>query len=64
MLNPLAATAYAGLENAVEQGFIEPGDPVLVMLTGSGLKDVKAAISAVKAAPIVKPTLEALKEIL
>jgi threonine synthase len=61
---PAAASAYAGLENAVEQGFIEPDDPVLVMLTGSGLKDVKAAISAVKAAPIVKPTLEAFKEVL
>ena len=61
---PAAASAYAGLENAVQQGFIEPSDPVLVMLTGSGLKDVKAAISAVKAAPIVKPTLKALKEVL
>jgi threonine synthase len=61
---PAAASAYAGLESAIEQGFIEPSDPVLVMLTGSGLKDVKAAISAVKEAPIVKPTLEALKKVL
>jgi threonine synthase len=39
-------------------------DPVLVMLTGSGLKDVKAAIQAVQPAPIVEPTLEALKKLL
>ena len=39
-------------------------DPILVLNTGSGLKDVKAAMQAVPAAPIIKPTLEALKKIL
>ena len=63
-VEPAAATAYAGLEAAVAQGLLELSDPVLVMLTGSGLKDIKAAIQAVKAAPIVKPSLEALKKVL
>jgi threonine synthase len=61
---PAAASAYAGLEEAVKQGLIHSSDPVLVMLTGSGLKDVKAAIRAVKAAPIIEPSLDALKKLL
>ena len=32
------------------------------MITGSGLKDVKAATNAVQPAPIIEPTLDALKE--
>ena len=44
---PAAATAYAGLVKAVKLGFIREDDPVLVLLTGSGLKDVGAAIKAV-----------------
>lgn len=63
-IEPAAATAYAGLEAAVKQGLFDVSDPVLVMLTGSGLKDVKAAIQAVQPAPIVEPTLEALKKLL
>lgn len=63
-IEPAAATAYAGLEAAVKQGLFDVSDPVLVMLTGNGLKDVKAAIQAVQPAPIVEPTLEALKKLL
>ena len=61
---PAASTAYAGLVKAVERKFIFPDDPVLVMITGSGLKDVKAATNAVQPAPIIEPTLEALKKVL
>lgn len=63
-IEPAAASAYAGLEAAVKQGLFDASDPVLVMLTGSGLKDIKAAIQAVQPAPIVEPSLEALKKIL
>jgi threonine synthase len=61
---PAASTAFAGLVKAVQEGIILPGDPVLVMITGSGLKDVKAATNAVQPAPIIEPTLEALKKAL
>ncbi len=61
---PAGATAYAGLVRAVGQEIVKAGDPVLVLNTGSGLKDVRAAMQAVAAAPIIEPTLEAVKKIL
>jgi threonine synthase len=61
---PAAATAYAGLVKAVDDAVIEPDDPVLVLSTGSGLKDVKAAMQAVQAAPVIEPTLDAVKKVL
>ncbi len=61
---PAGATAYAGLTAAARDGWLEPDSPVLVLNTGSGLKDVHAAMQAVPAAPIIQPTLEALKRVL
>jgi threonine synthase len=58
---PAGAAAYAGLVKAVETGLIEPQDPVLVLNTGSGLKDVRAAMQAVAPAPVIAPDLEAAK---
>jgi threonine synthase len=58
---PAAAAAYAGLKKAVDQTLIQPNDPALVLLTGSGLKDPVAAIQAAGPAPIIEPTLAALK---
>jgi threonine synthase len=59
---PAGATAYAGLVEAIAQGSVATDDPVLVLNTGSGLKDVKAAMKSVGEAPIIQPTLEAVKE--
>jgi threonine synthase len=61
---PAGATAYAGLVSALEQGLIGPEDPVLVLNTGSGLKDVKAAMQSVHPAPVIEPTMEALRKLL
>ncbi len=61
---PAAATAYAGLVQAVETGVVTRDDPVLVLSTGSGLKDVKAARQAVAEAPIIEPTLSAVKKVI
>jgi len=61
---PAGATAYAGLVKALGQGIFNPGDPALVLNTGSGLKDVRAAMQAVKPAPVIEPTLEAVKRLL
>jgi threonine synthase len=61
---PAGATAYAGLVKAVATGVVGSEDPSLVLNTGSGLKDVRAAMSAVQSAPIIEPTLEAVKKLL
>lgn len=61
---PAGATAYAGLVKAASLQVVRSEDPILVLNTGSGLKDVRAAMQAVSSAPIIEPTLEALKKIL
>jgi threonine synthase len=61
---PAGATAYAGLKQALADGLIQPDDPVLVLNTGSGLKDVKAARQAAGEAPVIPPTLESVKTLL
>ncbi|RPI33206.1 MAG: threonine synthase [Chloroflexota bacterium] len=61
---PAGAAAYAGLVKAIQAGTIAPENPVLVINTGSGLKDVKAAMQAVTQAPVIEPTLEAVKRVI
>lgn len=61
---PAGATAYAGLRKAIQLDYVYPDDPVMVINTGSGLKDVKAAMQAVPIAPVIEPTIEAVKRIL
>jgi len=61
---PAGSTSYAGLVKAVREGLIEPDDPVVVLNTGSGLKDVRSAMQAAGEAPIIEPTLEAVKALL
>ena len=61
---PAGATAYAGLVKATSLGVVRSDDPILVLNTGSGLKDVRAAMQAVQSAPIIEPTLEAVKKLL
>ncbi|MCI0555015.1 MAG: threonine synthase [Anaerolineae bacterium] len=60
---PAGAAAYAGLIKGAGSGVVGGEDPILVLNTGSGLKDVGAAMSAAsyQAAPIIKPTLKAVK---
>jgi threonine synthase len=61
---PAGATAYAGLQKAIAEAAIEADDPVLVLNTGSGLKDVRAAMQAVPEAPVIAPTLDEVKRLL
>ena len=62
---PAGAAAYAGLVSAADRGLVGAGDSVVVLATGSGLKDVASAMVAVTAAgtePLrVDPNLQALK---
>ena len=59
---PAGAAAYAGLLRALETGSVDSQDTIVVLNTGSGLKDVRAAMMAVQAAPVIAPDLSALKE--
>ncbi|GMR02605.1 MAG: threonine synthase [Acidimicrobiia bacterium] len=65
---PAGAAAYAGLVAATDLGHVGPDDSVVVLATGSGLKDVASAMEAVITAgtePMhVDPNLDALKAIL
>lgn len=58
---PAGAASYAGLCRAVQLGMLEADDPVLVLNTGNGLKDVRAAMQAVGEAPVIEPTLQAVR---
>ena len=62
---PAGATPYAGLVVAAKHGLVGPSDRVVLLATGSGLKDVASAMKAVAAVgtePMrVDPNLEALK---
>ena len=62
---PAGAASYAGLLAASKRGLVGAEDRVVVLATGSGLKDVASALRAVEAAgtePIrVEPSLDALK---
>ena len=61
---PAGAAAYAGLVKAAASGVVGSEDPILVLNTGSGLKDIGAAMQAVESAPIIEPTLEAVRRLL
>ena len=61
---PAGATSYAGFLKALEAGFISSDDPTLVINTGSGLKDTRAAVQAVPEAKVIEPRLDALKRVI
>ena len=59
---PAGATALAGLRRAQRQGLIHGGETVVVINTGSGLKDVPAAMQVAGEPIVIPPTLEAVAE--
>jgi threonine synthase len=60
---PAGATSYAGLVKAVETGKINSTESILVINTGSGLKDIGAAMKAVNEPIVIEPTMKALKKV-
>lgn len=61
---PAGAAAYAGMVKASASHTVGSEDPILVLNTGSGLKDVRAAMSAMSPAPVIEPRLDAVKKLL
>jgi threonine synthase len=52
---PAAAASYAGLVEGVRQGLITRDERVVLLLTGSGLKDIASAMRTVTAPPVIVP---------
>jgi threonine synthase len=62
---PAAAAAYAGLAKALDLGVVAVEERIVVLSTGSGLKDIASVMKAVKKQPpIVEPTLAHVGEAL
>ncbi len=65
---PAGAAAYAGLVKAAHEGLVQPTDRIVVINTGSGLKDVAAAMKAVEGVGVrpytIQPTLSAVEAVL
>ena len=54
---PAAAAAYAGLVKAIEEGLVRAEARVVVLATGSGLKDIATATRSVGEPTVVAPDL-------
>ena len=59
---PAGATALAGLQAARRQGVIQQDETVVAINTGSGLKDVPAAMRIAGEPVVIPPTLKAVEE--
>jgi threonine synthase len=59
---PAAAAPVAGVEKARADGIIGPDETVVVCVTGTGLKDTKAAQQAAGEPISIPPTLDAVAE--
>lgn len=58
---PAGAAAYAGFLQAWCDGLVHPDETIVVINTGSGLKDVRAAMEVAGAAREIKPSLAAVR---
>ncbi len=58
---PAAAAVYAGCRKALEMGYIQPDERVLMLVTGSGLKDVRRAQESVSGGLRVPPDAAAVR---
>ncbi len=58
---PAGAAAHAGMLKALQAGLIRADETVIVINTGSGLKDVSAAIQVTGGVEVLTPTLAAVR---
>ncbi|MDH3457420.1 MAG: threonine synthase [Gemmatimonadota bacterium] len=59
---PAAAAALAGLHAAIAEGLVERDERVVLLVTGSGLKDVGSAARSVTVPEPVAPEIEAVAQ--
>lgn len=61
---PAGAAAFAGVQQALADGMIHPDETVVVINTGSGLKDVPAAMQMTGEPVVIAPRLAAVQKAL
>lgn len=61
---PAAAAPWAGLKQLVRDKRIGPGERVVCIVSGSGLKDIAGSRKAVGEPQLIEPSLEAVRECL
>ncbi len=61
---PSGVTSLAGLFKLVNRGVIDKDETVVVLITGSGLKDPAAVMKTFEGAPTIKPSIQELEKIL
>jgi threonine synthase len=59
---PAGVAGFAGLLRRVKDGRTQRGERAGVLVTGSGLKDVRAALRAAGAPRVIPPTMEAVRD--
>jgi threonine synthase len=55
---PSGVTSLAGLIGLVDEGVVDADERVVVLITGSGLKDPQVVVRRIKEVPIIKPSIE------
>lgn len=59
---PAGATALAGLQSAIKGDLVDRSETVIVINTGSGLKDVSASMRIAGEPTVIPPSLDAVAE--
>jgi threonine synthase len=59
---PAGAAALAGLKAALSEGLVSRQERIVLLVTGTGLKDVPAAARGIERPLSIPPTLEAVAE--
>lgn len=57
---PAAAAALAGLDSALDRGLLDRDERVVLLVTGTGLKDIDAAARTVELPAAIPPRLDAV----
>ena len=58
---PAGAAALAGLQKSVWQNLVDTNERIVVLVTGSGLKNVDAILSSISVPKSVKPDIKSIK---
>ncbi|MCD4686054.1 MAG: threonine synthase [Anaerolineae bacterium] len=59
---PAAASVYAGVRAALDEGHIQSDERVVLLVTGNGLKDIKSAMRVAGAGYLIKPDIEEVEQ--